>query len=578
MKQIRVTSTIAIFALLLFISCGVKKITNSPVPPETITITSSHCDVAFYDFDTDFDSLSNPITWTTDIGTIDSSGRWSYAPTLADVGVMIPVTITATDSLRNNFTAIIEMNLTNEVPLFYHFYHPFNVRAGVPTVVQLGVTDDCDPVYFSVVSGPATVDSLSGLLTIDAPENIDLQTIVVQASDLKDSSRYEFEILVQTGSLFKIEIPEIGDSNEQVLQGQHVKVPVNLISGNMIDGYDLLIGFDNTALSFQSATPGTDLVDDDWEYFTYRYIPTVDCNNCPSALIRLTAIAETNNGPNHPIIDGVNELAVLDFLVTNDRSLECQEIPIRFFWVDCGDNTLSSEQGYELHISEVVFDGDELMFPPNGIEIQDSLFGFPTYFGTQEECYVPVVGKPTPIRDVSFNNGSVTIACADAIDSRGDLNLNFVANEIADAVLYANYFIYGIGQFNINTEGQIAASDVNADGLALSVADLAYLIRIIAGDALSDIPSVDATLTSSNGTLNINAEMGAVLIVINGEITADLLATNMSMISSFDGVNTRILIYSLEGNIFSGDFIKVLGTIVSIEFGSAQGATVSVQL
>lgn len=244
--------------------------------------------------------------------------------------------------------------------------------------------------------------------------------------------------------------------------------------------------------------------------------------------------------------------------------------------MDCGDNTLSSNQGNERHVSEVVFDGDEILFPPDGIEVQDSLFGFPTYFGTQDECFIPVLNKPIPIADVSFNNGSVQIHCVD-IDLRGDLNLNNVANEMADAVLYSNYFIYGIGAFTVNTEGQIAASDVNADGVALSVADLAYLVRIINGDAIprQDLILVDAILTNNNGTLFIDKEMGAVLVVIEGNVTADLKAANMTMISAFDGVNTHVLVYSLDDNIFIGDFLKANGTVVSIEFGSAQGAMVS---
>ena len=64
----------------------------------------------------------------------------------------------------------------------------------------------------------------------------------------------------------------------------------------------------------------------------------------------------------------------------------------------------------------------------------------------------------------SYNIGGIDIVCADSIDDRGDINLNGVANEVADAVLLGNYFVYGLSVFTINIEGQIAASDVNADG------------------------------------------------------------------------------------------------------------------
>ena len=53
-----------------------------------------------------------------------------------------------------------------------------------------------------------------------------------------------------------------------------------------------------------------------------------------------------------------------------------------------------------------------------------------------------------------FVNGKVKIRCPGEIDDRGDLNLNSVAYEIADAVLYSNYFILGPSAFSINVEGQ----------------------------------------------------------------------------------------------------------------------------
>ncbi len=72
------------------------------------------------------------------------------------------------------------------------------------------------------------------------------------------------------------------------------------------------------------------------------------------------------------------------------------------------------------------------------------------------------------------------------IDDRGDLNLNGLGNEIADFILYENYFIYGDVVLSSNPNGrqaQIAASDVNGDGAVLRVSDLVYMGRIITGDA-----------------------------------------------------------------------------------------------
>ena len=83
---------------------------------------------------------------------------------------------------------------------------------------------------------------------------------------------------------------------------------------------------------------------------------------------------------------------------------------------------------------------------------------------------------------------------------------------IADAVTLANYFIYGLSAFSINIEGQIAASDVNADGIPLSVADLVYLIRVITGDALpieKETPLLTTEMFATQDGYIINNSIGA---------------------------------------------------------------------
>jgi len=63
----------------------------------------------------------------------------------------------------------------------------------------------------------------------------------------------------------------------------------------------------------------------------------------------------------------------------------------------------------------------------------------PQGLGAPDVCMIG--GKVQPIRFVDFWNGGIDIACSDSIDARGDVNLNGIANEIADAVIYTNYFL-----------------------------------------------------------------------------------------------------------------------------------------
>jgi hypothetical protein len=353
-------------------------------------------------------------------------------------------------------------------------------------------------------------------------------------------------------------------------------------------GFDFLFQYDASALTFQSATPGQFIDDCGWEYFTYRYGPNGNCGTgCPTGEVRVTAIAETNNGSNHPDCftnagSVSNQLAVLNFLVTNDRTFECMYAPVQFIWYDCGDNTISDVSGDQLFISNHVY-GFEDTLGNYGLELTDLNADVPPKGGAPIVCDISLDdSKPDPLRFIDFVNGGVDIVCADSIDARGDLNLNEIPNEIADAVLYSNYFIYGTTVFTVNADGQIAASDVNADGITLSVADLVYLIRIIVGDAnpypkdvVTEAAFVSTEYHYNNaGTITITDEtkIAAAHVVVAGDVEPTLLADNMQMLSHFDGINTRILVYSLENNNFTGEMINVGNNeIISLEMADEVG-------
>jgi hypothetical protein len=393
-------------------------------------------------------------------------------------------------------------------------------------------------------------------------------------------------------ALFALQIEMVFD----VEQGRWVQVPVNgLMRGPRcepelrIGGVDLQVAYDVSALTFLGATPGEWLDTCDWEYFTYRYGANGNCGDaCSSGLLRIIAIADINNGPYHPSCfsppdTDPHELAEMTFLVTDDRTFECQFVPIRFFWMDCGDNTISSKSGDTLFVSDHVYDFE-------GTDITDPTYGFPTYFGIQQECFDssqwyidPETGDTVykvPLPFIDFVNGGIDIVCAESLDTRGDVNLNGVSNEVADAVLFSNYFIYGLGVFHINPDGQIAATDVNADGMVLTVGDLVYQIRIVVGDAqpYPKLTPVVATYAVDNGVVSVNAEMGAAYVVAEGNVTPTLLADNMEMKCNYDAEEdvTRILVYSMEnGQTFAGAFLDVEGKVVSIEMATYEGAPVT---
>jgi len=362
-----------------------------------------------------------------------------------------------------------------------------------------------------------------------------------------------------------------------VNSGGRAIVAVTAETFNSIGGYDLLIGYDASALSFIRADLGLGI--SGWEYFTYRFADLGNCEApCPSGLLRLVAIADINNGPFHPPIEELSpngSIASITFRVTSDLNFGGHRIPVNFFWMDCPDNGFSDPTGQYFYV-------DHIIFSPEGNivwdELNDAVYpeaDRPPHVGTPDDCLVG--DKYTPVRCVSFHNGEVCIQHPDSVDKRGDMNLNGVQYEIADAVVYTNYFIRGLDAFAISVAGQIAASDVNADGMTLSIGDLVYLIRVIIGDAppypkpLIESEVATASLTQRDGEATVRMEstydVGGVLMVFDGHNIKSAIpmladdAAHMNMKYGWLAGNLRVLLYSMEpgGKIAAGaaDLVKL---------------------
>lgn len=353
-------------------------------------------------------------------------------------------------------------------------------------------------------------------------------------------------------------------------------------------GFDFLLNYDHTVLTLQEVTPGDFLVDCGWEYFTYRIVSP------NPARVRIVAIADMNNSNHHPdcnIPDDGDVMFCLKFRVTNDWTIACQSSPVLFWWDDCGDNAISDPTGNILYIAG---GGPGTVLGPGGVDLtgQGHLGGPP--FPCPSDKFVP-------LPCLTFEGGKVRVICPDEIDDRGDLNMNAVAYEIADAVLYSQYFISGPSVFIINFAGQTAASEVNADGVPLTVADLVYLIRVITGDAQpiaddllgSPKPAPHAgrleVVTHQDGeTWSVESRsdqtIGAALFVFDlggltvQEVTLSERASAMDLQYASTAGELRVLVYNIEdrasvpagtGELFS---VRVAGG-GSLDLGKVEAAT-----
>ncbi len=268
---------------------------------------------------------------------------------------------------------------------------------------------------------------------------------------------------------------------DSVVQGDYVDLPITLERFDKtqgLAGFNLLLGYDASALAFQLASEG-DLYDScAWEYFTYRFNPDTSCGpTCPSGMIRIVGLAETNNGDYHPnpscALNGRGwvssvpvTLANLRFLVSSDVELAGQWVPIRFFWTGCGDNALSNFDGSQTYVSSLVYDYYGPVISQEG--------SFPTYRGAQPEC---VFDNSCPGRSstrwVDFYNGALELNGRDTIDCRRDINKTASPTKSPMLRFATNYLLNVYS--GPGTTDTLQCADINMDGQN-TIADIVYLL------------------------------------------------------------------------------------------------------
>ncbi|MBD3402548.1 T9SS type A sorting domain-containing protein [candidate division GN15 bacterium] len=357
-------------------------------------------------------------------------------------------------------------------------------------ITGFAATDTESDVTISKTCGPGDFDQAAGELCF-VPDSLGIHEFCFEVTDgcHTVTATYEVDITLKPDCDVCVRLSIQGSDCSPV--GLRTTVAVNIETNDEIGGYDLLLAYDASALTFAGATTeGT--ASEDWEYFRYSLNNGACGGACPSGLVRFIGIADQNDGPNHPPGDAFEPqgtLLYMDYLIANDQNLGDNFVPIRFVWYDCGDNSVSNRTGQILFIDLRIFNAENVLIWDETDDVAYPESERPFGMGAEDGC-LELGDKEEPLRCIEFINGGVCIIDPEEIDDRGDVNMNSIAYEIGDVVTLTNYFIYGLQAFTISIPGQTAASDVNADGLTLTVAALTYLIRVVIGDA-PPIPRVN---------------------------------------------------------------------------------------
>ena len=352
--------------------------------------------------------------------------------------------------------------------------------------------------------------------------------------------------LIYRGRSTSVVIPNVECANP----GDHVCLPILLDNNTTpFGGFELEVEFDYTSMTFVSAQTG-ELIEG-FELFTYRLLPCPACGCCKYKIL-LYGQHDIPNG-----VENIGEpipmtppgehrdLVNLCFVVNNDENLRGLKIPVCWEWEgtvvndtlvedwECSENTFSSWSGDTLYTSSLLcqFNPDICDDPSDRVQsvliFQDGVCG--------QNC------------------GGVDICPAGPDEcKRGDVNFNTLTYEVADAVLFASYFVEGTSVFRYDEAYQICATDVNADGRTLTLSDLVYLIRVVLQDAAAipkPTPSSEvANVIVSGGTISTECAVpiGAILFEFDGTVSPTLLA-DMEMINR----DNKVLVWSCKGKSLS---------------------------
>ena len=353
-----------------------------------------------------------------------------------------------------------------------------------------------------------------------------------------------FSIIVVSSALEAVPIPPIRvnlKAPDVSPYGAYFQVPV-LYKGDSdypIGGFDLYIRYDTLTMDLRFAQEGSALTNCGWEYFNADISET--------GFLRLTGVADKGNVPGSPscFLDGGEDtLAMITFTTPNDATLDCQTRRLEFYWGDCGDNAFSSVSGESLYVAGLV---DNYFYGPDPLVVPIVADSLGSGAGLPDSCVA--LDPDHIIRNVYFESRHLDFICSDSVDLPGDLNLNFIPFELADWIIYRNYFLQGASAFELNFTEQTARSDANNDYIRPTLQDMAYLWTFAVGDIYPfDYDQRIDTVTFYDDrsqqriTFDYSDSLCHVLLIFDGAVAVTTADSTLQLASNQTTYSTNVVI------------------------------------
>jgi FlgD Ig-like domain/Cohesin domain len=502
-------------------------------------------------------------------GTASFSWKSEYIGPLSSASSPFVVAFSASDGvLQSSQSILINVQNLNRAPVV-SVPDTVLVEVGDTVTILPTVFDpDQDRIIWSAPGSPvgAQLRDSNGSAPVAlewAPETADSgsRVITLVATDQWGlSASASSTVIVSIGPPYTISV-----GIDTVFPGEIVSLPISLNNREPISGFELAFNYDPSVMTFISALNDTARTSS-FESFTFL-VGSPALGN-----LRITAVADLQDTVvAGPLPAGDGPLFYVNFFVSSLSNLAGLFLPVRFSF--------------------------SALEPPNSNTLTDTL------------------NRVIVSDSIVFVHGGVKMENQSAI-LRGDINLNGIPFEVADALRFTNYFIdpvaYGF------SARQFANSDINVDGIVASIADLVTLLAIVLGDGSanpkvtssqsasvsvsikSDHSQMVTRFESSNGSVNIAAALLTFVATSDGTLQSLAIADN-SLPEGFETKShqsadtVRFLVYngaseiSLNGlselrfdvtgsqGLSNRDEVTTL-ELVSVELASALGETLQTNL